>query len=292
VYHLTSRTQLNSKPGLSTNNTYSGTNTFSNSVVFNNFASFTGTTTFSNATMFLANIIVNSLIISPVELSYINNVTSNIQTQLDNKCGLSSNNTFTGTNTFNNTVSFVGNVVANSATITPVALSYINNVTSNIQNQLNSKPGLSTNNTYSGTNTFTGNITLTGNMNVGIGGTTSISPSELACLLGTTSNIQSTMIMKANVNTFNNFTTNNAFQSITLGGQTQTVGFNSTTAGYTLSGTTLTFPASTVLAFPDSSTSDNGLYKYKRYKIKCYRNSCNRNINNSNINNRWFLQCW
>jgi hypothetical protein len=104
-------------------------------------------------------------------------------------------------------------------------------------------------------------------MKVGIAGTTTISPLELACLLGTTSNIQSTMIMKANVNTFNNFTTNNAFQSITLGGQTQTVGFNSTTAGYTLSGTTLTFPASTVLAFPDSSTQTTAYTNTKDTKL-------------------------
>ena len=174
-------------------------------MIFNNFASFVGTTSFSNATVFLANIIVNSTIISPVELSYIDGASSNIQTQLNNKCGLSSNNTFTGTNTFNNTVSFNNDILANSTTITPVELSYIDGVTSNIQTQLNTKAGLSSNNTYTGTNTFNNDITLTGNMKVGIAGTTTISPLELACLLGTTSNIQSTMIMKAGINTYNNF---------------------------------------------------------------------------------------
>jgi hypothetical protein len=162
------QTQLNSKPGLSTNNTYTGSNTYSNSVIFNNFASFVGTTSFSNATVFLANIIVNSTIISPVELSYIDGASSNIQTQLNNKCGISSNNTFTGTNTFNNTVSFNNDILANSTTITPVELSYIDGVTSNIQTQLNTKAGLSSNNTYTGTNTYNNDITLTGNMKVGI----------------------------------------------------------------------------------------------------------------------------
>ncbi|MFY7883274.1 MAG: hypothetical protein ACOVOV_00365, partial [Dolichospermum sp.] len=103
-------------------------------------------------------------------------------------------------------------------------------------------------------------------MNVGIGGTTSISPSELACLLGTTSNIQSTMIMKANVNTFNNFTTNNAFQSITLGGQTQTTGFNATTAGYTLSGSTLTFPSNTIINCAVGGIGN----EIKCHKFNCY----------------------
>ncbi|MFN9955348.1 MAG: hypothetical protein ACK55I_19805, partial [bacterium] len=107
--------------------------------------------------------------ITPTELSYIDGTTSNIKTQLNTKTGLSSNNTYTGINTFNNTVSFIGNIVANSTTITPTELSYIDGTTSNIQTQLNSKPGLSSNNTYTGINTFSNNITLTGNMNVGIG---------------------------------------------------------------------------------------------------------------------------
>ena len=187
--------------------TCEGTSTFNGDAEFNAFVAMNSTLSINS------NIVANSTTITPIELSYLDGTIGNIQTQLNAKINATSNNTFTGTNTFSNTVTFTGNVIANSLTLTPIELSYIDGTTSNIQTQLDSKSGLSSNNTFSGTNTFNNNITLTGNMNVGIGGTTSISPAELACLLGTTSNIQSTMIMKANVASSNTFTATNTFSN-------------------------------------------------------------------------------
>jgi hypothetical protein len=128
--------------------TCEGTSTFNGDTEFNAFVAMNSTLSIN------ANVIANSTTITPLELSYLDGTIGNIQTQLNAKINATSNNTFTGTNTFSNTVTFTGNVIANSLTITPTELSYIDGTTSNIQTQLNSKSGLSSNNTFSGTNTF------------------------------------------------------------------------------------------------------------------------------------------
>ena len=48
---------------------------------------------------------VNSINITPVQLSYLDGITSNLQQQLNNQISLSNNNSFTGITTFNNTTS-------------------------------------------------------------------------------------------------------------------------------------------------------------------------------------------
>jgi len=101
----------------------------------------------------LDNLVANSINITPTELSYISGVSSNIQTQLNNKFN-SAGGTITGNIVINGTTSFNGNLSANETTITPIQLSYVSGATSNIQTQLNEKVSLSGTNTYTGTNTY------------------------------------------------------------------------------------------------------------------------------------------
>ena len=124
------------------------------------------------------NLIANSINITPVELSYLSGVTSNIQTQLNNKLSLTGG-TITGTlvasgttnldttyingaltasfySYFNNDINITGSakIIVNSTTgITQNQLSYLSGVTSNIQTQLNNKLSLSG-------GTLTGDITF------------------------------------------------------------------------------------------------------------------------------------
>jgi hypothetical protein len=169
---------------LVTNNTWTGTNAFNtslptstvtpsadNQLITRIYAdsryaelatanAFTSTNSFSNTTTFTGNIVANSLTITPVELGYIDGVTSSIQTQLNGKATLSTANAFTSTNSFSSTTTFTGNIVANALTITPTELGYIDGVTSAIQTQLNGKATLSGSNTFTNTNSFTGGSCL------------------------------------------------------------------------------------------------------------------------------------
>ena len=90
------------------------------------------------------NLIANSTTITPVELSYLSGVSSNIQTQLNNKLDLtggtiSGNLTISGTTTLNAQLNLNDNLFVNSTTILPVHLSYLAGTSSNIQTQLNGK---------------------------------------------------------------------------------------------------------------------------------------------------------
>jgi len=122
------------------------------------------TLTLNGKTTFLNDLIANSTTITPTELSYISGVSSNIQTQLNNKFN-SAGGTITGNVIINGTTSFNGNLSANEITITPIQLSYVSGATSNIQTQLNEKVSLSGSNTFTGTNTFSSNITANGSAN-------------------------------------------------------------------------------------------------------------------------------
>jgi hypothetical protein len=129
----------------------------------------TGAKTFSGGVTLSSNITANSCTITPTELSYIDGVTSNLQTQLDAKatdsltCHLSGTETVTGAKTFSGGVTLSSNITANSCTITPTELSYIDGVTSNLQTQLDAKATDSLTCHLSGTETITGAKTFSGN---------------------------------------------------------------------------------------------------------------------------------
>jgi hypothetical protein len=135
---------------------------------------------------FIGNLLVNSSTISPVELSYLDGITSNIQTQLNGRL-LSSGGTITGNLLVNGTFRAVGYTTLGLTTINGVAynydwtyfykdiifahsgtklilttpntsltqteLSYLSGVSSNIQNQFSAKLDL-TGGTLSGNLTF------------------------------------------------------------------------------------------------------------------------------------------
>lgn len=104
------------------------------------------------------NLIANSTTITPVQLSYLNGTSSNIQTQLNNKLDLtggtiSGNLTISGTTTLNAQVNLNDTLYVNSTNITPTQISYLAGATSNIQSQLNGKLN-SLGTTLSGSLTF------------------------------------------------------------------------------------------------------------------------------------------
>lgn len=163
------QTQLNNKVDLTNvNQSIDGTKTFLNPVVVNGITA--GSTTISN-----------------FELVQLDNIQSNIQNQLDNKVDLTTSQSIGGNKTFTDQVSLNNTLIVNSTNISPTELSYLDNVSSNIQTQLNSKASLSGTNTYSATQTFNGDVNLNGDLIVA---NTTISPAELSYLDGLTGNIQ------------------------------------------------------------------------------------------------------
>ena len=104
------------------------------------------------------NLIANSTTITPVQLSYLNGASSNIQTQLNNKLDLtggtiSGNLTISGTTTLNAQLNLNDVLYVDSTTILPVHLSYLAGASSNLQTQLNGKLN-SLGTTLSGSLTF------------------------------------------------------------------------------------------------------------------------------------------
>jgi hypothetical protein len=103
--------------------------------------------------------VANGATITPTELSYIDGVTSNLQTQINAKLNASNptfsgtltgssivdNGTFSasgdvtlGTNT-SNTITLNGNISANGTTISPTELSYVDGASSNLQTQITAR---------------------------------------------------------------------------------------------------------------------------------------------------------
>lgn len=144
-----------------------------------------GTATFYNTVTLLNNIIANSATITPTQMSYLSTLTSNVQTQLNNKLDLTGG-TITGALTLNGLTYLNNNILANSATISPAELSYLDGVSSNLQTQLNNKLDL-TGGTISGGITFNGVVNLNNNI---VANALTISPIELSYLDNASSNIQ------------------------------------------------------------------------------------------------------
>lgn len=115
------------------------------------------------------------------------------------------NHVFDNTATFNNKLLCNANVKLNSSsglelstpalTLSQTTLSYLSGVSSNIQNQLNDKPNLSTINTFLNSNEFVSPVTFNNGI---IAGTTSLSNTVLSHLSGVSSNIQTQLNNKIN----------------------------------------------------------------------------------------------
>jgi hypothetical protein len=133
------------------NDNFLRNNGTTNSNAITNFLSTVNLTSDTNLT---GNIIASTKTISPLELSQLDGINTNqtIQQQINSIGGggsslLSSNNTWNGTQQFNN------NIIVNSSTLTPIEISQLDGITSNIQTQINN----------SNTNISTINTTLTNN---------------------------------------------------------------------------------------------------------------------------------
>jgi hypothetical protein len=91
------------------------------------------------------NISSNSQVVTPAQLGYVSGATSNLQMQITARaldsavCHLAASETLTGAKTFSGGVTMSSNITANACTITPTELSYIDGVTSGIQQQLDGK---------------------------------------------------------------------------------------------------------------------------------------------------------
>jgi hypothetical protein len=131
------------------------------------------------------NLLVATKNISPVELSFLDNVTSNIQNQLQNKVDLTNvNQSINGTKTFLNSV-VVNGITTGSTTITNFEIDQLDAVTSNIQQQLNNKVDLTNTQSIGGNKTFNNQVTLSDDLIVN---SKNISPAELATLDGINTN--------------------------------------------------------------------------------------------------------
>ena len=122
---------------------------------------------------------------------------TDLQTQINNLASssqlLSGNNTWTGVNNFTANNTYLGNIVVNSSTISPLELSYLDNVSSNIQSQINNKLDISNNSTVNG-------LTIT--------------KENISYLNGSTSNIQSQINNKQNTITSSTDLTLNSISTI------------------------------------------------------------------------------
>ena len=129
------------------------------------------------------NLLVATKNISPVELSYLDNTTSNIQNQLNDKVSISNvNQNIDGNKTFLNNLNVNG--INN---ITNFEIQQLDEVQSNIQDQLDNKVNLTTTQNIGGNKTFINQVSLNDDLIVN---STNISPTELSYLDGLTANIQ------------------------------------------------------------------------------------------------------
>lgn len=195
----------------------------------------------NNSSTLKGDVILNDgSILSQAELKTLDGVSSSIQTQLNSKLSLSGG-TISGILTTNGFVcnfdsTLKGNVILNDATqISQSELSYLNNVTSNIQTQLNSKASLTGGDISVNNLTFTnatGGYLLLDNLSMTVGTTanfncdvqlnanmvlfdsTVISQAELKTLDGVSSSIQTQLDSKYSASTtaitLNNLTVNTA----------------------------------------------------------------------------------
>ena len=76
--------------------------------------------------------------ITNAQLTYLSTLTSNVQTQLNSMISLSANNTYTGTQTYNNNITFTGTLNSVSST----TYGYISGLTSSAQTQIDNKANL------------------------------------------------------------------------------------------------------------------------------------------------------
>lgn len=161
-----------------------------------------------------ANKKITNSTITTTELGYLSGVTSSIQTQLNNKAGsshahgnISNGGALSGKSMA--VITDTNGLITTSSTISTTELGYLDGVTSNVQNQLNSKAGSghTHGNLTNGGALGTANAVAVTDGNKLLTASTSITTTELGYLDGVTSNIQTQLNNKsASTHTHGNIT--------------------------------------------------------------------------------------
>jgi hypothetical protein len=99
----------------------------------------TGNKTLSGTTTITGDITANAVNITPAELGFIGGLTSDAQTQLNGKVGITNDETISGNKTFSGTTTFTGDISANAVNITPQELGFIGGLTSDAQTQITAR---------------------------------------------------------------------------------------------------------------------------------------------------------
>jgi microcystin-dependent protein len=208
------------------NGAQSVTSTKSYSVVqnFNNNIRLDGSLLLSAGTITLTNADLQ-------KIAFLNTATSNIQTQistintnLSGYASLSADNTFLSPiNTFNNTLNLNGSLKINNTLIVPQStlfkLEFLQNVTSDIQNQINNINGvsLSASNVFTAQNQFTNNIRLDGSLIVNNNTTTLTNDNlnRIQYLSGVSSSVSTSLTnLNTSISTLNTKTTKISYMSV------------------------------------------------------------------------------
>ena len=205
------------------------------------------------------------------KIAFLNTATSNIQTQISNintnlsgYASLSADNTFLSPiNTFNNTLNLNGSLKINNTLTIPQStlfkLEFLQNVTSDIQNQINNINGvtLAGSNVFTSLNQFTNNIRLDGSLIVNANGTTLTNDNlnRIQYLSGVSSSVSTSITnINTSVTTLNTKTTKMSYMSVG--------GINTTTILDGLISQTFSFTgtinniSTTTFAFINSLTSN------------------------------------
>jgi len=195
------QTQLNSKANTS-GTTFSGLVYFTSGFISNNFSTFNSQSFFYDKPNLYANLKLNSTAgiefgsttLTQTILDYLKNISSDVQTQLNDKVSKTTNSTITSNLTIDASGSLIlnGNISANSLTISPLEISFLDGTVTNIQAQLNNKASLSG-------ATFTGNVNFNNT-------TTTVNSTTLNISASTATNINGTSQFSNSV-LFNNTTT-------------------------------------------------------------------------------------
>ena len=209
-------TLTNNSVSLSALNIFSGaTNTFTNNIRLDGSLLLNaGGITITNANL--------------QKLQYISTISSDIQTQITtlttNSASLSADNTFLSPiNTFNNTLNLNGSLKINNTLIVPQStlfkLEYLQNVSSDIQNQINAINGvtLAGSNIFTALNQFTNNIRLDGSLIVNNNGTTLTNSTlnKIQYLSNVSSDVNTSLTnLNTSVSTLNTKTTKMSYMSV------------------------------------------------------------------------------
>ena len=209
-------TLTNNAVSLSALNNFSGaTNTFTNNIRLDGSLLLNaGGITITNANL--------------QKLQYISTISSDIQTQITtlttNSASLSADNTFLSPiNTFNNTLNLNGSLKINNTLIVPQStlfkLEYLQNVSSDIQNQINAINGvtLAGSNIFTALNQFTNNIRLDGSLIVNNNGTTLTNSTlnKIQYLSNVSSDVNTSLTnLNTSVSTLNTKTTKMSYMSV------------------------------------------------------------------------------